>query len=71
MKCPVADRAKDLFDLTDGLADAAQRDSLHAQLIRVRVQSGHRRFAVMTPCAQPSISRYNSLLLATDTRRQP
>ena len=35
MESPVADRAKDLFDLTDGLADAAQRDSLHAQLIRV------------------------------------
>jgi hypothetical protein len=36
MGSPVADRAKDLFDLTDGLADAAQRDSLHAQLIRFR-----------------------------------
>jgi hypothetical protein len=75
MESPVADRAKDLPDLTDGLAGAAQRDSLHAQLIGLpefaRVHSGHRRFAVMTPCDQPLISRYNSLLLATDTRRQP
>ena len=70
-----ADRAKDLLDLTDGLACAAQRDGLHAQLIRfpefARAHAGHRRLAVMTPCDQPLISRYNSLLLTTDTRRQP
>jgi hypothetical protein len=53
MESPVADRTKDLFDLTDGLAGAAQRDSLQAQLIRLpefaRVHSGRRRFAAMTP----------------------